>query len=509
VTLRDQLIETPTVLKFGTSGRRGQLIYLTDLEIYANVRGELVYLQSQTLERGGIREGDEFYIGRDFRPSSPRISQAVDEAVKDAGMRPVHTGNVPTPALASFAFPRRKGSIMVTGSHIPFDWNGYKLNTSRGELLKSHEAPINEHVGRIRESLYSEPFDRSKFDERGALKQRPELPAALDSVRDEYLRRYLDFFGGRSLAGTRILVYQHSAVGRDLLLELIRALGAEAVPAGRSDTFVPIDTENIDADTLGAVQSLLPDPNFDAVVSTDGDSDRPLVLGVNRASGSLRFFPGDLLGMITATYLGADAVVVPISCNDAIDRGALAPVLEPKTRIGSPYVIAGMEEAARKGRSAICGWEANGGFLLGSDVRRDGKLLRALATRDAMLPILAVLFAAREKGVTLSALFDALPARFTSATLIRKFPREDGARLVAGLSVADLEPLFGAVAGVDRTDGVRVTFTGGDVLHLRPSGNADEFRVYSCAGSPDAAAAIASRGAAWVREAAGRPTIKP
>ena len=46
----------------------------------------------------------------------------------------------------------------------------------------------------------------------------------------------------------------------------------------------------------------------------------------------------------------ADAVVVPISCNDAIDRGPLAAVLEPKTRIGSPFVISGVEAALANGR---------------------------------------------------------------------------------------------------------------------------------------------------------------
>ena len=80
---------------------------------------------------------------------------------------------------------------------------------------------------------------------------------------------------------------------------------------------------------------------------------------------------------------------------------ALAAVLEPKTRIGSPYVIAGMEAAARKGRTAVCGWEANGGFLVGSDIHRDGKTLRALPTRDAVLPILTTLFAARERRLSL------------------------------------------------------------------------------------------------------------
>jgi phosphomannomutase len=414
-------------------------------------------------------------------------------------MAPVYLGCIPTPALADFAFARAKGSIMVTGSHIPFDRNGYKLNTSRGELLKQDEAPIDRAVARVREQVYDAPFDTSLFDENGALRRPPILPEPDDAARAGYLARYRDFFAGQSLDGLRVLVYQHSAVGRDLLTEVLRSLGAEVVPAGRSETFVPIDTEAIDAATLSEIQALLPDHAFDAVASTDGDSDRPLILGVDRSTGAVSFFPGDLVGMVVAAYLGADAVVVPISCNDAIDRGPLAAALEPKTRIGSPYVIAAMQDAARKGRSVVCGWEANGGFLLGSDIRRGGKLLRALATRDAFLPILASLFAARERGVSLAGLFGALPARFTSATLIRNFPRAAGVKLVETLAPADLEPLFGPIACVDRTDGPRITFAGGDVIHFRPSGNADEFRIYACAGSPNRAAAIAAEGAAWVR----------
>ena len=43
------------------------------------------------------------------------------------------------------------------------------------------------------------------------------------------------------------------------------------------------------------------------------------------------------------------------------------------------------------------------------------------------------------------------------------------------------------MARVDRTDGLRIYFESGDVIHLRPSGNADEFRVYACAGSRERA----------------------
>src|SRR3954464_12191940 len=243
VNLSAKLVIVPTPLKFGTSGRRGRLSDLTQLEIYVNVLGELGYLQSLTPLQGGIVRGDSLYIARDFRPSSPTLCEAVDQAVRDAGLNPVHVGCVPTPALAAFAFARGKGSIMVTGSHIPFDWNGYKLNTSRGELLKSHEAPIDQAVAAVRASVYDDPFPSSLFDDRGALKRPPAIPEPDRSARAEYLRRYLDFFDPRSLAGMRILVYQHSAIGRDLLVELLESLGADIVPAGRSDTFVPIDTE--------------------------------------------------------------------------------------------------------------------------------------------------------------------------------------------------------------------------------------------------------------------------
>jgi len=242
----------------------------------------------------------------------------------------------------------------------------------------------------------------------------------------------------------------------------------------------------------------------DAVLSTDGDSDRPLILGVDRATGGVRFFPGDLVGMIAAEYLGADSVVVPISCNDAIDRGRLAAALEPKTKIGSPHVIAGMEAAARKGRSAVCGWEANGGFLVGSDIHRNGKTLRALPTRDAVLPILTTFFAARERRLSLIDLFAELPPRYTSSTLIRNFPRSVGLKLVQELTPSAFEGLFGHVARVDETDGLRLIFDSGDVIHLRPSGNADEFRIYACADRRERAAAMTHEGAAFVRRMAPR-----
>ncbi len=531
-SLRARLIYEPQELGFGTSGRRGKVADLSQLEVYLNALAELEYLQSLAPAQGGIARGDAFYFASDLRPSSTQfvreeegrgeIAQAIVAAIRDAGMQPVNLGLIPTPALASFALARSKGSIMVTGSHIPFDRNGYKANSSRGELLKEQEAPINQQVKQVRARLYEQPFAESLFDERGMFKSGHQaLPAVNDDARTAYIERFTHFFQGDSLHGKRLLVYQHSAVGRDILVEILEKLGAQVVAGGRSDTFVPIDTENIDAAQLAVIQGLADEATaaggpLHAVVSIDGDSDRPLVLGVDAATHQVQFYGGDLLGMVVAEFLQADAVVVPISCNDAIDRGKLAAVVMPKTRIGSPFVIAAMEAALAQGRKRVCGWEPNGGFLTGSVFERKGATLAPLLTRDAGLPILGVLFAAEEQGVSLKELFGRLPKRFGKAALLKQFPRATALNIVKrfsppeGQSPAtnaqeiqnDLEVFFSpalgfaSVARVDYTDGVRVLFTNGEVAHVRPSGNADELRIYAVADTQERANAITTLGVA-------------
>jgi phosphomannomutase len=548
-TLRSKLSHEPQELKFGTSGRRGEVVHLTQLEVYLNALAELEYLQSLSLNEGGIVRGEEFYFGYDLRPSSSRyveaqqgrgeLAQAIEKAIRDTGMKPANLGQIPTPALACHALAHAKGSIMVTGSHIPFDRNGYKTYTSQGELLKQHELPINEKVTEVRHRLYAQPFCDSLFDADGRFKTGHQAIMREDPAgADAYIRRYVDFFEHVSLAGLRLAVYQHSAVGRDVLVDILRRLNAEVVAVGRSDVFTPIDTENMGGEQLAAIQSVYAEAaarhgRIDAVISTDGDSDRPMILGVD--ADRVRFFGGDLVGMVTAEFLGADVVVVPISCNDAIDLGALQAITAPKTKIGSPFVIAGMEKAIRDGKQAVCGFEANGGFLTGSAFVRKGKSLAALPTRDAMLPILAVLVAAREKGLTLCQLFDQLPKRYSGAALLKAFPRTLGQQVINRFAPLDAQvtevefesgatvfrdenraPLptdhsaiqsavatadnlagfftpemgFGKIIRLNYLDGLRIFFDNGDVAHIRPSGNADELRIYAVADTRERAESI-------------------
>jgi phosphomannomutase len=158
-----------------------------------------------------------------------------------------------------------------------------------------------------------------------------------------------------------------------------------------------------------------------------------------------------------------------------------------------------------------------------------------------VLPILCVLFRASQQGTSVNNLLDTLPRRFGRAALLKQFPRATGLRIVqefspsdprvrdvrfedkgvvlldesgaalqdsAGLA-AELTSIrtrlgeafssdlgFGAIAAMNYTDGVRIIFSNGDVAHLRPSGNADEFRIYSVADTLARAERITALGVA-------------
>jgi len=156
-----------------------------------------------------------------------------------------------------------------------------------------------------------------------------------------------------------------------------------------------------------------------------------------------------------------------------------------------------------------------------------------------LLPILSVLFAARSRQASLCDLFDTLPARYGRSALLKNFPRATALRIIKAYSPADsnivtlrfavdtatatdagnntlaLDPaqqstflalrkkltaFFSAeqdaaeISALNYTDGIRVVFENGEVAHIRPSGNADELRIYAFASTRERAAEIAAYG---------------
>ena len=458
---------------FGTSGVRALVADLTPSVVWAYTQAFLGHLS-----QSGQYNGKVCVVAWDLRPSSPAIAAAVGAAAAAQGFDVEWAGPVPTPALALRSLALACPGIMVTGSHIPFDRNGIKFYTPSGEILKADEAAIASWA-------FSElPAPDSIAASIQAAAQSAQRSLSLPSAAQlAYQQRYTQLLPPNALQGLRIGVYQHSAVGRDLLAQILQQLGATVVALGRSEQFVPIDTEAVSPQDEAQAAKWCQAHELHAVVSTDGDGDRPWVCDERG-----QFLRGDVLCTLVAQWLGASTVVTPVSSNTALERSAWFGITE-RTRIGSPYVIEAMQTLAGQGRAGIVGFEANGGFLLQSPLRA----LLPLPTRDSTLPIVAILALSFQLGVPVSALPAQLPARFTQSGRIQGVPTADSQALLKRLTqqTADLAEFLSftgnAPMQIDNTDGLRTTLANGDVVHLRPSGNAPELRCYTEAGTPEQA----------------------
>jgi phosphomannomutase len=464
----DQLM-TSSGVTFGTSGIRGLVVDMTDQVCWLYVSAFLQYLAaSEQLQPGG-----KVAVAGDLRFSSPRIMAAAMQAVQDHGYKPVNCGHVPTPAVALYGFNNNMPSMMVTGSHIPDDRNGIKFNTPTGEILKADELAIRQQSVLL-------PIDR--FDSIGVFITSPEANVVSDVANDDYIARFIAFLPPGCLKGKNIGLYEHSSVSRDCLKVLLEALGASVVSLGRSEAFVSVDTEAIRVEDVVLAREWASEYDFDCIISTDGDGDRPLV-----SDEKGNWLRGDVAGILCAKYLQADRVVTPISSNSAVEKSDCFEQVE-RTRIGSPYVIEAMTRLLSRDK-VVVGYEANGGFLQASDIILHSKVLGSLPTRDAAIVPLAILLLADEHSLPISELLMTLPTRYTASDRLKAFPTTLSQSILATMQTDNYSenieaiqqrfPDLGVPIDINTVDGVRMTFESEDIVHLRPSGNAPELRCYT------------------------------
>lgn len=466
-------------VKFGTSGLRGLSVDLIGVPSALYTAAFCRYLQ----QIGKAGRGSKILVGQDFRASSPEIAASCMGVIADHGLQPIDCGTLPTPALASYGQEQTAASLMITGSHIPADRNGIKFYLPEGEISKEDELAI---------SSLAKELDGAVVQKKGG-----GLDKAAVAL-DHFLARCQTILPRRALTGLKVGVYQHSTVARDLLINVILHYGAEVVPLGRSDAFIPVDTEAVSEESISLLKQWSRDGQFDAIVSADGDGDRPLV--IDERGQPLR---GDLLGLMTAQFLGAKTVVTPVTSNSGIEENGNFEVL--RTKVGSPYVIEAMNLAIGEGKSSVVGFEANGGFLTGTDFSPSGADLKALPTRDCVLPILSALFliAGSEKSLSLHVADFSLPV--ARADRIKNFAQERSSALMSHLKssqdnlAAFLAPI-GEVASVNDTDGLRVILANRRMIHFRPSGNAPEMRCYVEAENEREADLVLESGLALIKE---------
>ncbi|WP_027038524.1 phosphomannomutase [Mesorhizobium ciceri] len=459
-------------MKFGSSGVRGLAS-----ELVGQASGLYAEAFAWRLVSSWIQPNRSVFIGRDLRDSSQAIVNNCVAGLAANGFQPVDCGAIPTPALALYARRYGAAALMVTGSHIPADRNGIKFYGPNGEISKADEAAITRFVAE-RSNAYRLPPGPVGTSSPG---RHEEAIAA-------YRERAIDMLEPESLSGMRLGVYEHSSVAAELLVEVLRSLGASVVALGKTESFLPVDTEAVDAATIARLKKWVRGFGLDAIVSTDADADRPLIADER---GDL--FRGDLVGLATAMFLKADTIVTPVTSNSGISHAFGFEVL--RTKVGSPFVIEAMQAAQRAG-SIVVGFEANGGVLLGSDCIVNGKTLTALPTRDSFLPILAVLSTMASTNMKLSRLRGLWKLPVCASERLQNFPTQCSRRLMDRLeSRATLQRFLaplGTVVEVDETDGLRAQMLTGEIVHVRPSGNAPELRCYSEAANERRAMAIVS-----------------
>lgn len=454
-------------IQFGTSGARGLVEQFTSEVCSAFAHAFISGLK-------GRFNFSTVAVAIDNRPSSPAMAQATIAAIEALGLKAVYYGVVPTPALAYTAMQDAMPSIMITGSHIPFDRNGIKFYRPDGEITKADEqAIINANV---------------KFD---SLTTLPELTVN-KKAGESYAKRYTSLFDRNLLAGKKVGIYEHSSAGRDIYHSFFESLGAEVISLERTNEFVPIDTEAVAEADKEKARIWSKEHDLDFIFSTDGDGDRPLVAGEDG-----EWLRGDILGLLCSKALEVEALAIPVSCNTIIAQSPKFKTVS-LTKIGSPYVIAEFENLAKQYKT-VAGFEANGGYLLGSDIEFNGKVLKALPTRDAVLPALMLLSFAKQQNTSITELVAALPSRFNHSDRIQNFATEKSLSILAQgkENPEELLALLGmknvAVSNVDLTDGLRMTLLDSTIIHLRPSGNAPELRCYAESDSFDMARQIVDK----------------
>ncbi|MCG6658307.1 phosphomannomutase/phosphoglucomutase [Halomonas campisalis] len=273
------------------------------------------------------RQESTVVVARDGRLSGPRLSEALMRGLTAAGRDVIDIGMVPTPVLyfATHVLDGTASGVMVTGSHNPPDYNGFKIVLG-GETLS----------GAAITALYRRIVDGDLAEGRGGVRQA--------DVRQAYLDRILgDVRLARPL---KAVVDCGNGVAGELGPQLIERLGAETIPlfAEIDGTFPnhhpdPGKPENLQ-DLIRTVQ----ETGADIGLAFDGDGDR---LGVITPSGQL-IYPDHLMMAFAEDMLSRNPgakVIFDVKCTGNLARVIEEAGGEPEMwRTGHSLIKARMKE---------------------------------------------------------------------------------------------------------------------------------------------------------------------
>ena len=427
-------------LQFGTAGLRGVMgagpMRMNELVIARATAGLCAWVKSEVPD--ATNRG--ICIGYDGRIKSKRFAEAAAEIAAGFGYRVyLFDRRVATPVLAFAVLDRGAAAgIMVTASHNPPAYNGYKVYWENGaQIIPPHDKGISDAIDRI--DAYSD-IPRTPLAD--ALAQGDCIHLG-DELEERYLSGVEALPPNASLPRDFSIAYTAlHGVGNRFALEALRRTGvarvhsvaSQAEPDGR---FPTVDFPNPEEDgAMDAVFSLAKDVDADLIAANDPDADR-LAVAVPH-EGGYRQLSGNEIGCLLGHYLleVGDPSIKRTVISTVVSSPMLGAIAaehgahwEP-TLTGFKWIAnRGLELERTDGLNFVFGYEEALGYTVGSLVRdKDG--IGALVVFADMLAW------CRSRGVTILEELEACWRRYgmyLSRPVAIVLPGADGARQIQSI----------------------------------------------------------------------------
>ena len=465
-------------IKFGTDGWRG--IIAEDFT-FGNVRicaqAVAEYLKKSRLNKRGL------VIGYDTRFASEDFAAAAAEVIADNDIK-VHLCLKPAPTpVVSFAVPAAKsaGAIVITASHNPGSWNGFKYKSQDGasapdEVTSQIEGNIAS-LTRQREGVKRLALDKAL--KKGIVDYLDPSPAYFEQLSqfvdiEELCRQKLNVLVD-PMYGAGIGYFKTALQGGNLKITEINA--------ERNPSFPQIQPEPI-AKNLTKLSRLVVEQKADVGLATDGDADR---IGILDERG--QFLTQHQVFALICLYLlevrgERGAMVRTLTSTMMLSRlGKLFDVAVYETPVGFKYVAPLMIE-----KNAVIGGEESGGYGFRGHVPERDAILAGLYFLDFMV----------KTGKTPSQLLDYLYSKVGPHYYDRRDFHISAAKrqtILNRLSSSSPATIAGSrVTKLDTTDGFRFFLGDESWLLIRFSGTEPLVRVYAEAESLERARELLDEG---------------
>ena len=457
-----------TQIKFGTDGWRA--IIAEDFT-FDNVRICAQAVADYMKESGLARRG--LVIGYDTRFASEDFADASAEVTAANGIK-THLCNIaaPTPVI-SYAVKVKNagGGIVITASHNPSRWNGFKYKQEGGHSVSTDViANLEGNISRIQTCGKLERITLDQAINKGSVEKFDPNPQYMQQI-----KRLVDVEGLRH-SGLKVVVDSMYGAGGGYFASLLGGSTTEVIEihGERNPAFPGLQPEPI-AQNLKQLSERIKGEGASVGLATDGDADR---IGIMDEKGgfltTLEVFA--LLSLYLLDTCGKrGAIIKTITSSNMLYRlGEIYGVPVYETPVGFKYVAPKMIA-----EDALIGGEESGGFAFRGHIpERDG-ILAGLLFLDFMIR------EQKSPSQLLQHLFSKVGPHYYNRTDI-KFPPDKRQSIIDRLSKTRPKQIKNvSVSKIDTSDGFRFLMADGSWLLIRFSGTEPIMRIYSESNSPE------------------------